>query len=104
MMKRGLLLVALACAPVHPPPAPPPEPEPVESCSPCPPAKVIRVPAPTCKLPLAPILPEIAWTPEGCPVRKFGACLSPGDLAAFVKFLKDEAAWKSEVARCSHGR
>jgi hypothetical protein len=109
-----LLLLALACAhwvgkdhagegkgeegarpappaPVLPRPAPPPP------CPACPPA-----PRPTrsaCQNLPPPVVPEVAWAPPGCPVRKFGGCLTPADFSAHIRFLRAFETWRERCAK-----
>lgn len=65
---------------------------------PCPPERPLCPPSP-------PAPPSISWTQPGCPVRKFGACLSREDLKELIEFLKADQTWRESIlSGCNHGR
>lgn len=105
-----LLLLALACAHwvgkdragkgeegAHPVP-----PAPALPCSPCPECPPAPRPPPArsaCQNLPPPVVPEVAWAPPGCPVRKFGGCLTPADFSAHIRFLRAFETWRERCAK-----
>jgi hypothetical protein len=87
----------------------PPEPPSLTQCPACPevpaitrPQRVVRVP---CKLLPFPKTPDIDWAPPGCPVRKFGACLTRDDLAEMLHYFRDVEIWKRDsYNKCPNGQ
>jgi hypothetical protein len=107
-----LLLLALACA--HwvgkdhagkgkgeevTRPTPPVPVLPCSLCPECPPAPRPPPPRAACQNLPPPVVPEVAWAPPGCPVRKFGGCLTPADFAAHIRFLRAFETWRERCAK-----